>query len=168
MLRDTKPRITKESGQAAIVGLVVALTVAAALALPVFEAGRAINDRILAASAAEDAAKAVAAKPAMTQAELEGYLDAAYPQIAGCSTASATVGAQRSVPYTHRLNASEGGFRTRPSNATSRDVSVTVEVTQDFATAAGAFIEAVTGTGGYTVSATGAAVADETVSSGGW
>ena len=41
----------------ALLGIVVALTVLAALALPAYEAGRAINDRVLATSAAEDAAK---------------------------------------------------------------------------------------------------------------
>lgn len=170
MLRKTKlrPLIIWESGQAAFVGLVVALTVVAALALPVYEASRAVNDRILAASAAEDAVKVVSATPTMGQAELEGYLSTAYPQIAENATVRATIGPQSVVPYTHHLNASEGGYRTRSSTATSRDVSVTVEVTKDFATAAGYFISLVTGTGGYTVSATGHAVIDETVSSKGW
>ena len=170
MQRFTKlpPRMIRESGQAAFVGLVVALTVVAALALPAYEAARAVNDRILAASAAEDAAKALAAQPSMTLSELEGYLGATYPQIAENATLSATIGPQKIVPYTHRLYASEGGLRMRPSNATGRDAAVTVEVSKGFSTAAGYFIGLVTGTGGYTVSATGHAVIDETVSSGGW
>lgn len=167
-MRKTKPRQTAESGQAAFVGLVVALTVLAALALPAYEAGRAINDRVLAASAAEDAAKAVAANPAMTQAEIDALIASAYPGIAGSATAGASIGPQKTVPYTHRLNSGDGGYLPRPSNAVSRDVAVTVSVAKDYATAAGAFIGAVTGTGGYAVSATAHAVIDETVSSGRW
>ncbi|WP_101723494.1 hypothetical protein [Eggerthella timonensis] len=167
-MRKTKPRLTTESGQAAFCGLVVALTVLAALALPAYEAGRAINDRVLAASAAEDAAKAVAANPAMTQAELDGYLARAYPDIAGSASITMRTGAQKIVPYSHRLNSGDGSYQSRPSNAVSRDVTVNVSVSKDYATAAGAFVGALTGTGGYTVSATGHAAIDETVSSGRW
>lgn len=167
-MRKTKPRLTAESGQAAFVGLVVALTVLAALALPAYEAGRAINDRVLAASAAEDAAKAVAANPAMTQAELDGYLARAYPDIAGSASITMRTGAQKTVPYGHRLNSGDDGYQSRPSNAVSRDVTVNVSVSKDYATAAGVFVGALTGTGGYTVSATGHATIDETVSSGRW
>ena len=167
-MRKTKPTLTNESGQAAFVGLVVALTVLAALALPAYEAGRAVNDRVLAASAAEDAAKAVAAAPNTTQAQLDAYLASAYPGIADSARATASVGARKTVPYSHRLNSGSGGYVARPSNAVSRDVTVTVTVSKDYATAAGAFVGAVTGTGGYTVSATGHAVIDETVSSGRW
>lgn len=167
-MRKTKPRLTTESGQAAFVGLVVALTVLAALALPAYEAGRAVNDRVLAASAAEDAAKAVAADPTMTQTELDGYLAKAYPGIAGSASVTMRTGAQKTVPYGHRLNSGDGSYQSRPSNAVSRDVAVTVSVSKDYATAAGTFIAALTGAGGYTVSATGHAVIDETVSSGRW
>lgn len=166
--RKAKHGPTRESGQAAFVGLVVALTVLAALALPAYEAARAVNDRVLAASAAEDAAKAVAANPAMTQAELDDHISNSYPGIADHAQASMSVGAQKVVPYVHRLNSEGGGYLSRPSNATSRDVTVTVAVSKDFATAAGALIEAATGTGGYTVSATGHAVIDETARSGRW
>lgn len=168
MKRKAKPALIDESGQAAFVGLVVALTVLAALALPAYEAGRAVNDRVLAASAAEDAAKAIAANPAMTQTDLDSLLASAYPGIAGSATASAAIGPQKTVPYTHRLNSGDGGYRPRPSNAANQDVTVTVSVSKDYATAAGAFIAAIAGTGGYTVSATGHAVIDETVSSGRW
>lgn len=163
-----KPRPTAESGQAAFVGLVVALTVLAALALPAFEAGRALNDRVLAASAAEDAVKAIAANPAMTHAEIESLLARAYPSIAESATTRAVVGPQKIVPYTHRLNSGDGDYLARPSNAVSRDVTVTVEVSRDYATAAGNFIGALAKTSGYTVSATSQAATDETVSSGRW
>lgn len=167
-MRKTKPRLTAESGQAAFCGLVAALAVLAALALPAYEAGRAINDRVLAASAAEDAAKAVAANPAMTQTELDGYLARAYPDIADSASISVKTGAQKTVPYSHRLNSGDGSYQSRPSNAVSRDVTVNVSVSKDYATAAGVFVGALTGMGGYTVSATGHAVIDETVSSGRW
>lgn len=167
-MRKTNPGPTAESGQAAFVGLVVAIIVLAALALPAYEAARAVNDRVLAASAAEDAAKAVAADPTTTNGELGDLLASAYPDIADSATVSATIGPQKAVPYEHRLNSGDGGYLPRPSVATSRDVRVSVSVTKDYATAAGAFIGAVTGASGYTVSATAHAVIDETVSSGRW
>lgn len=168
MPRKTAPRAISESGQAAFVGLAIALVALAAFALPAYEAARAINDRVLAASAAEDAAAAVAANPAMTKPEIESLLNAAYPQIAGSMAVSATVSPPIVTPYFHHLGANGTGYRTRLSKTARRYATVVVEASNGYATSAGALLEAATGKHGYAVSATATAVVDETVSNGRW
>lgn len=157
-----------ESGQAPFLEAAVVLLAVFAIALPLYEFGRMANDGVLAASAAEDAAKAVAADPGMTKSEVEELVRAGYAGIAGAASVEVSTSAPKQESYEHKLNVEGGGHVARPSKVTWREVEVRVTVSRDFATAAGAFLGAAAGASGYEVSGTSTAVIDQTISSGAW
>lgn len=157
-----------ESGQASLLEAAVVLLAVFAIALPLYEYGRMTNDSILAASAAEDAAKAAAADPGMTQGEVEELVRAGYAGIADAATIRISTSVPKQESYAHKFNVEDGGHVSRPSKVTWREVEVRVTVNRDFATAAGSFIGAVSGSSGYEVSSAATAVIDETIKSGAW
>lgn len=157
-----------ESGHASLLEAAIVLLAVFALALPLYEYGRMTNDSILAASAAEDAAKAAAANPGMTKGDVENLVRTAYASIADNATIEFSKSAPKQESYAHKFNVEGGGHVSRPSKVTWREVEVRVTVNRKFATAAGAFIGAASGSSGYEVSSAATAVLDQTIKSGAW
>lgn len=151
-----------ESGQAMALEAIIAVVAVIMLALPVYEFGRMAADHVLAASAAEDLAQVEAIKPQVNQAFIEQFMNRNYPTIKDAHV-EVSLGEPRSESYSHHLPNAP-----RESNVTFRDVSVTVEVSRPFATAAGRFIGGIVGAKGYVVRSQAASVVDDTVTSGRW
>lgn len=164
-MRHTHP--TNESGQANILEAVLVIVALFMLALPLFEYGRMAHDGILAASAAEDAAKAVAADTSLTSSDLSAQLAAHYPAISSVSSVRLDKSALQQVSYTHYLNTEDNGHVGRRSKVSYRDIEVTITVRRDFVFA----VEGLLGpsaSAGYEITKSATSYTDHTISSGAW
>lgn len=164
-----KTRIRNEAGQASVLEAALVIFVVFMIALPLFEYGRMTSDSISAASAAEDAVKALAANPSMTESDVHAFVSASYPAIASSCEVSVSRTPIKQENYDHKLNVEGGGYIVRPSKVTWSEATVEVAVKRDFATSAGQFISGFAqGASGYEVTKCASATIDQSVKSGAW
>lgn len=156
-----------ESGQASVLEAVIVILAVFMLALPLFEYGRMANDSILAASAAEDAAKAIATNPDMTTRDVDEFVKTGYASIANEATVETSVSPQKQESYTHYLNVEGGGYTARPSKVAWREIEVRILVRRDFLLPIGDFI-GIPGASGYEISKAATATTDQTIKNGAW
>ena len=159
-----------ERGDAALLAAAFAIIVLVALALPAYECGRMLSDKIIAAAAATDTAGLVSADPDTSTFELERYLKEAYPMISDAATLEVMVGDSELGEYDDKVFDNESGeYRTFSRTVSSQQITTQVHVTRPFVTTAAVFLSGIGGgSGSYTVSASGIATIDATVTSGGW
>ena len=165
-----KQRSICERGEAALLAAAFAIIVLAALALPAYECGRMLNDKTLAAAAAADVAGMLSNNPNSTTAELERYLEDAYPMIAAAATLEVIVGDTELGEYDDRVYDIESGeYCTVARTVSFQQVTTRIHVTRPFLTSTAVFLsETSGGSGSYMVSASGIATIDETVTGGRW